>query len=119
MSAVRAAPAERLSRQPATPGPVLASGRDLVVRYGGRAVLDRVSIEVRRQEVGAAAAIDRVICINGHACCAGEPEAVSRHPEYVALFGPHAAAALALAHGGAALASAFAGRIVDSARANH
>ena len=246
MSAVRTAPAERLSRQPAAPGPLLASGRDLVVRYGGRAVLDRVSIEVHRQEVvsligpngagkttavrallglikpdsgtvhhepgiavgyvpqrfeqqellplsvrrfvamagrraggdaaavlqevGAAAAIDRqlsslsggefrrvllarallrdpdllvldepiqqvdfagqmamhqlighlrdrrgcgvlvishdlhlvlgatdrVICINGHVCCAGEPEAVSRHPEYVALFGPHAAAAVAV-----------------------
>ena len=246
MSAVRAAPAERLSRQPAAPGPLLASGRDLVVRYGGRTVLDRVSIEVHRQEVvsligpngagkttavrallglikpdsgavhhesgvvvgyvpqrfeqkellplsvrrflamagrrvgadvaavleevGAAAVIDRqlsslsggelrrvllarallrdpdllvldepiqqvdfagqmamhqlighlrdrrgcgvlvishdlhlvlgatdrVICINGHVCCAGEPEAVSRHPEYVALFGPHAAAAVAV-----------------------
>ena len=41
-------------------------------------------------------ATDRVICINGHVCCAGEPEAVSRHPEYVSLFGPHAAAALAV-----------------------
>ena len=246
MSAVRAAPAERLSRRPSAPGPLLASGRDLVVRYTGRTVLDRVSIEVRRQEVvsligpngagkttavrallglikpdsgavrhepgvvvgyvpqrfeqqellplsvrrflamagrrghgdaaavleevGATAAIDRqlsslsggefrrvllarallrdpdllvldepiqqvdfagqmamhqligqlrnrrgcgvlvishdlhlvlgatdrVVCINGHVCCAGEPEAVSRHPEYVALFGPHAAAALAV-----------------------
>ena len=41
-------------------------------------------------------ATDRVICINGHVCCAGEPETVSRHPEYVSLFGPHAAAALAV-----------------------
>ena len=41
-------------------------------------------------------ATDRVVCINGHVCCAGEPETVSRHPEYVALFGPHAAAALAV-----------------------
>ena len=41
-------------------------------------------------------ATDRVICINGHVCCAGEPEAVSRHPAYVSLFGPHAAAALAV-----------------------
>ena len=41
-------------------------------------------------------ATDRVVCINGHVCCAGEPEAVSRHPEYIALFGPHAAAALAV-----------------------
>ena len=41
-------------------------------------------------------ATDRVVCINGHVCCAGEPEAVSRHPEYVSLFGPSAAAALAV-----------------------
>ena len=41
-------------------------------------------------------ATDRVVCINGHVCCAGEPEAVSRHPEYVSLFGPHAGAALAV-----------------------
>lgn len=41
-------------------------------------------------------ATDRVICINGHICCAGAPEAVSRHPEYVSLFGPSAAAALAV-----------------------
>ena len=41
-------------------------------------------------------ATDRVVCINGHVCCAGKPEAVSRHPEYLSLFGPHAAAALAV-----------------------
>ena len=41
-------------------------------------------------------ATDRVVCINGHVCCAGEPEAVSRHPEYVSLFGPHTANALAV-----------------------
>ena len=41
-------------------------------------------------------ATDRVVCLNGHVCCAGEPETVSRHPEYVSLFGPHAAAALAV-----------------------
>ena len=41
-------------------------------------------------------ATDRVVCINGHVCCAGEPEAVGRHPEYIALFGPRAAAALAV-----------------------
>ena len=41
-------------------------------------------------------ATDRVVCINGHVCCAGEPEAVSRHPEYLSLFGPRAAAALAV-----------------------
>ena len=41
-------------------------------------------------------ATDRVVCINGHICCAGEPEAVGRHPEYIALFGPRAADALAV-----------------------
>ena len=41
-------------------------------------------------------ATDRVICINGHVCCAGEPDAVSRHPDYIALFGPRAATALAV-----------------------
>ena len=246
MSALRGAAAEPLSREPAAAGPLLASGRDLVVRYRGRAVLDRVSIEVHRREVvsligpngagkttavrallgllkpdagivrhepgvvvgyvpqrfepgellpltvrrflgmagrgdraaaaatldevGAASvadrqlsslsggefrrvllarallrdpdllvldepvqqvdfsgqlamhrlidhlrnrrgcgvlvvshdlhlvlgATDRVVCINGHVCCAGEPETVSRHPEYISLFGPHAAAALAV-----------------------
>lgn len=33
------------------------------------------------------AATDRVICLNGHVCCAGHPEAVSAHPEYLRLFG--------------------------------
>lgn len=30
---------------------------------------------------------DRVICLNGHICCQGEPETVSDSPEYHALFG--------------------------------
>ena len=33
------------------------------------------------------AATDRVLCLNGHVCCTGHPEAVSRHPEYQRLFG--------------------------------
>lgn len=41
------------------------------------------------------AATDRVLCINRHLCCAGHPETVSRHPEYVALFGPGLADKLA------------------------
>lgn len=32
------------------------------------------------------AATDRVICLDRHVCCAGAPEAVSRHPEYRRLF---------------------------------
>jgi zinc transport system ATP-binding protein len=41
-------------------------------------------------------ATDRVICLNRHVCCSGEPETVSRHPEYVNLFGPRASAGLAI-----------------------
>ena len=33
------------------------------------------------------AATDEVVCLNTHVCCAGRPEAVTRHPEYQALFG--------------------------------
>jgi zinc transport system ATP-binding protein len=42
------------------------------------------------------AATDEVVCLNRHVCCAGHPEAVSRHPEYLALFGAKAAASLAV-----------------------
>ncbi|AWK86107.1 zinc ABC transporter ATP-binding protein ZnuC [Azospirillum thermophilum] len=34
---------------------------------------------------------DHVVCLNGHVCCSGHPEDVSRHPEYHSLFGGHAA----------------------------
>jgi zinc transport system ATP-binding protein len=37
-----------------------------------------------------------VVCLNRHVCCSGRPEAVSRDPAYVALFGPRAAASLAV-----------------------
>jgi zinc transport system ATP-binding protein len=43
-------------------------------------------------------ATDRVICLNHHVCCHGEPEAVSRHPEYRELFGREAGRALAIYH---------------------
>lgn len=33
------------------------------------------------------AATDQVLCLNRHVCCSGQPEAVSRHPEYLSLFG--------------------------------
>lgn len=33
------------------------------------------------------AASDRVLCMNGHICCAGTPEIVASAPEYRALFG--------------------------------
>lgn len=42
------------------------------------------------------AATDEVVCLNRHVCCAGHPETVSRHPEYLALFGPRAAGSLAI-----------------------
>ncbi|MBF0177254.1 MAG: metal ABC transporter ATP-binding protein [Magnetococcales bacterium] len=40
-------------------------------------------------------ATDRVICLNGHICCAGAPASVSQDPEYTRLFGPHATSAYA------------------------
>lgn len=30
---------------------------------------------------------DRVICLNRHICCEGHPEDISKHPEYLSLFG--------------------------------
>jgi zinc transport system ATP-binding protein len=42
------------------------------------------------------AATDTVLCLNGHVCCTGHPETVRSHPEYIALFGPRDADALAL-----------------------
>ena len=39
---------------------------------------------------------DQVLCLNQHLCCSGQPESVSRHPEYLALFGDHAARSLAI-----------------------
>ena len=42
------------------------------------------------------AASDRVICLNGHVCCAGHPEQVASAPEYRALFGTGTQGALAL-----------------------
>ncbi|MBN9671199.1 metal ABC transporter ATP-binding protein [Roseibium aggregatum] len=41
-------------------------------------------------------ASDRVICLNGHICCQGEPEQVASAPEYRALFGEGTEGALAL-----------------------
>ncbi|GJL83297.1 MAG: zinc import ATP-binding protein ZnuC [marine bacterium B5-7] len=34
------------------------------------------------------AATDEVLCLNGHVCCAGHPDTVSQHDEFLALFGP-------------------------------
>lgn len=42
------------------------------------------------------AGTDRVICLNHHVCCSGRPEAVTQHPEYLALFGHKAGESLAV-----------------------
>lgn len=42
------------------------------------------------------AAADSVVCLNHHVCCTGHPESVSRHPEYLKLFGPLDARGLAV-----------------------
>ncbi|WP_404400144.1 zinc ABC transporter ATP-binding protein ZnuC [Pelagibacterium halotolerans] len=39
---------------------------------------------------------DTVICLNGHVCCSGTPDAVAASGEYAALFGPRAAETLAV-----------------------
>jgi len=39
---------------------------------------------------------DQVLCLNQHLCCSGLPESVSRHPEYLALFGQQASQAIAI-----------------------
>lgn len=41
---------------------------------------------------------DRVLCLNGHVCCSGRPEAVAKNSEYLRLFGPEAARSLAVYH---------------------
>lgn len=41
-------------------------------------------------------ASDRVICLNGHVCCEGEPEHVASAPEYRVLFGEDTKGAMAL-----------------------
>ena len=42
------------------------------------------------------AATDTVICLNGHVCCRGTPQAVTTDPKYQRLFGRRAAGALAV-----------------------
>lgn len=71
------------------------------VDVGGQAALYRLIGDVRR-ETGCAilmvshdlhlvmSSTDRVICLNRHVCCAGEPMAVRQDPAYRALFGTDA-----------------------------
>jgi len=42
------------------------------------------------------AATDEVLCINQHLCCSGHPDAVSKHPAYLDLFGAIDAKTLAV-----------------------
>lgn len=44
------------------------------------------------------AASDRVVCLNGHICCSGKPDAVSRDPAYIELFGENALAIAPYTH---------------------
>lgn len=39
---------------------------------------------------------DSVVCLNQHICCHGKPDSVSRHPEYLRLFGSRVADQLAV-----------------------
>ena len=39
---------------------------------------------------------DRVLCLNGHICCAGVPEKIGKHPEYERLFGRERARAFGI-----------------------
>ncbi|SIN94038.1 zinc ABC transporter ATP-binding protein ZnuC [Salinivibrio sp. ES.052] len=41
---------------------------------------------------------DDVICLQHHVCCSGEPDAISQHPSYVAMFGRQTSEQLALYH---------------------
>jgi zinc transport system ATP-binding protein len=61
-----------------------------------RAQLDCAVLMVSHELHVVMAASDRVICLNGHICCEGEPEHVASAPEYRALFGTGTQGALAL-----------------------
>lgn len=41
---------------------------------------------------------DKVVCINHHICCCGEPETISTHPSYIELFGHKNSGSLAFYH---------------------
>ena len=59
-------------------------------RYGCGVVLVSHDIHV------VMAATDRVVCLNHHVCCSGQPESVAVHPEFVSLFGSQVAETLAV-----------------------
>jgi len=39
---------------------------------------------------------DEVLCLNQHICCSGTPEVVSKHPEFISMFGTRGAEQLAI-----------------------
>jgi len=63
---------------------------DLRDRYGCGVILVSHDIHV------VMAATDRVICLNHHVCCSGQPESVAVHPEFISLFGAQVAETLAV-----------------------
>ena len=42
------------------------------------------------------ASTDRVLCLNQHICCEGQPKDVTQHPEYLRLFGLDSGSAMAI-----------------------
>ena len=77
------------------------------VDYAGQAALYELITEIRdKRQCGVLiishdlhivmSKTDHVLCLNRHICCEGQPEAVSKHPEYQALFGPNVAKGLAV-----------------------
>ncbi len=76
------------------------------VDVGGQAALYQLIARIRERHRCAVvmvshdlhlvmAATDEVLCLNHHVCCAGHPDTVSRHSEFVALFGPEVDRAMA------------------------
>jgi len=41
---------------------------------------------------------DKVVCLNHHICCSGEPETIAKHPSYLELFSNQNSSALAFYH---------------------
>ncbi|MGB0575782.1 MAG: zinc ABC transporter ATP-binding protein ZnuC [Alphaproteobacteria bacterium] len=73
------------------------------VDFGGQAELYELIRTIRdRRQCGillvshnlhlVMAATDRVLCLNHHICCEGQPDAVTRNPAYLELFGSEAVA---------------------------
>ena len=88
---------QRLVIDPSLPLDVPVQGVDV----NGQAELCGLINEVRRRHNCAVlmishdlhlvmAATDTVLCLNKHVCCAGKPEVVSAHPEFLQLFGKQA-----------------------------